>query len=237
MKKWWAYWAVLALLVFEGGPLVADRLRLAVTAPSATEIVTAKGDTFANTPNVNGTNSLGWRSPEPIVFIGDSVTYGVGVDRADIFTSQFPHSINLGVPGYDMPDVLRVADKWRGARLVYCYCINDFSMIPRGYDNDKGLYRKIPRLSHQVRRLFGGTERYLQKRMEAAPPMTIVVMPFQGPWKGYHVRSLEFIRQYNPLEPAGFGPEDFIDGLHFNAQGHKKMAQGVQRLIKKEDLL
>jgi len=238
MKRlWWIYWIVLVFLVMEGGPIIADRIRLAITEPKRSDIVIAKENTFVNRPNVNGVNGLGMRCDfAPIVFMGDSVTYGVKVNQDDIFTSILQRQtsqnvLNLGVPGYDMPDVLRIANKWRGAKLVYCYCLNDFSMIPRGYDKDKGLYRKFPRLSHQVWRFFGGTEKYLHRLMDSAPDMTIIVMPFQGPWKGYHVRSLEFIRQYNPLEPSGFKPDDFLDSLHLSVLGHRKMATYLKKEI------
>ena len=86
------------------------------------------GDYFARAhPPQVSTNSLGYRDREPgpkdpgryrIAVIGDSFTWGQGIDASERFTNLLEASLgpgyevlNFGIPGHDMPEHLQVLDQ------------------------------------------------------------------------------------------------------------------------------
>ncbi len=114
----------------------------------------ANGLVTANVPNASGvsfgtdvySDQNGFRinparaeekKPEAILFLGDSVTFGVGVPEEKTFVGMFRHSApeitvyNSAVVGFSIPDYQRVVDNFvpqhPEIKTVYLfYCLNDF---------------------------------------------------------------------------------------------------------------
>lgn len=97
--------------------------------------------------NADGFRTTGTYTMDPnafrIVVLGDSLTYGYGVDEADTYPALIGKELrpfadvkvyNLGKSGYQSEDILRVARHWipilRPQVTIYGVCVNDF--LPSG---------------------------------------------------------------------------------------------------------
>ena len=104
---------------------------------------------------VQNEDGFRWSAPVPpkrpgtyrVMVVGDSLTYGYGLDERDTFVALLNawlgadhlEFLNLGVPGHQSEDVLRVVRKFLPSLdpdlVLYAVCLNDF--LPSG----KGQYR------------------------------------------------------------------------------------------------
>ena len=82
----------------------------------------------------------GGTSGSPILFVGDSMTFGWGVNARDTFVSRVGRNldrptINLGVPGYGTDQsylaLLREASLERSSLVIYLLCENDLREVTR----------------------------------------------------------------------------------------------------------
>jgi len=107
---------------------------------------------------VQNADGMRWILPFPekradtyrVMVVGDSLTYGYGLPEEDRFSSLLNDEmgrdfriefINLGVPGHQSEDILRVIRKYlpilQPDLVLYAICLNDFLPSGRGqYAND-----------------------------------------------------------------------------------------------------
>ena len=264
-------WYILFLLFFiilclEFLPIVADRIKMAFYPTRDNGMIVRSGTSlvpFENRPYTKGTNYAGYREPEPkesIIFIGDSVTFGVRVEPSKTFPWLVGGALripwhNWAVPGYDCLDVLASLDvnRWKNykpLRVVYGYCINDFSTFSREYIEGVGLISKTQRLSDYVRKLIKGkTEGILNERLAKwadKVPLSIVILPYQGSLDGWRLRSLRMIKNFcsknnvpyleiNNLDQTYFlTPSDMY---HLNEKGHIKVANYIIEWLKINNII
>lgn len=97
-----------------------------------------------------------------IVFVGDSMTYGVGVDEKDTYVRLVEahlardyrvEALNLGISGHQSEDVLKTIVRWvpelHPDIVIYGICLNDF--LPSGIggqDTNWGYSVPMPRGLH-----------------------------------------------------------------------------------------
>lgn len=125
------------------------------------------------------------RSGKNIIFIGDSVTFGSGVNLEDTFTKVVERGLdgvycmNWGVGGYDLLDNignLRHGNfrNYKPKAIVYSYCLNDFSSASRTFDEKVGLMANVNiYCPHNIllKALKGGTSAFLEKELLKAVEM------------------------------------------------------------------
>ncbi|MCU0594396.1 MAG: SGNH/GDSL hydrolase family protein [Desulfobacterota bacterium] len=114
-----------------------------------------------------------------IIFIGDSVTFGSGVNLDDTFVKVVERGLdgifclNWGVAGYDLLDNVGNLShldfrKYKPRMVVFSYCVNDFSSASRTYDEKVGLMSNLDiYCPHNIllKALKGGTSRFLEKKL------------------------------------------------------------------------
>lgn len=106
-----------------------------------------------------------------IMVVGDSLTYGHGIDERFIYTSLLQNELgkqyaievlNLGVPGYQSEDILTVIRRFvpelMPDLLVYGVCLNDFLPSKRGEYTARGFEFPVP----------ADLERFLYERTRVA---------------------------------------------------------------------
>ncbi len=118
---------------------------------------------------------IGKTNDRAVLFLGDSVVFGVGVPEektfAGLFRSQMPDvtTYNSGVVGYELADYKRVADSFLPAhnevkRVYLFYCLNDFQP-PEGSTlaktEDATLYKSI---KHAIGSIFVNLNEFLGPR-------------------------------------------------------------------------
>jgi hypothetical protein len=106
-----------------------------------------------------------------IMVVGDSLTFGQGIDERFIYTSLLQDELgkqyaievlNLAVPGYQSEDILMVIKQFVPALqpdlVVYGVCLNDFLPSKRGQYTARGFEFPVP----------AGLERFLHDRTRLA---------------------------------------------------------------------
>lgn len=148
----------------------------------------------AHAPQI-ATNSLGYRDREPgpkdpnryrIAVIGDSFTWGQGIEAQERFTNRIEASLgpryevlNFGIPGHDMPEHLQVLDRvltLEPAFVLLQLFINDFETpamqrprprplisdeAARGWGRSSALYDLVNGRWVQIQEATGITETYV----------------------------------------------------------------------------
>jgi hypothetical protein len=222
---------IIALLTLQFGPYLIDRVRIHRSEPQDNGMIY---------PSSNLTFSCDYREPIDLVFIGDSVTYGVGVSEHLTYPALIAQALgasylNLSVPGYDCLDCLESlnANNWRShtpEKIIYGYCINDFSTYSREYIEGVGLVRHTMRLSDFLYKAFcGGVEGILSreiKEWKEKAPLYMVLIPPRTTCKGWRARSLAMARKLADLELT-LTDDCYLDEYHLNEMGHQEAARQI----------
>ncbi|MGD0947788.1 MAG: GDSL-type esterase/lipase family protein [Candidatus Binatia bacterium] len=180
-------------------PSVKDLDLLWRNAPSVTKIAPVNPQAYGHNDTWTiRINSEGFRGPEPenkdapegvyrIIFVGDSVTFGYGVEEHDSFVgrvvatlrTRYPDRrfdiVNAGVPGWSWVQGLRFLQV-RGLSLhpnlvVMAHGVNDQLLPAEITDNEliSALEKPAPRLLERVRGILSRTNMYrLAHRLVAA---------------------------------------------------------------------
>lgn len=214
------------------GPYLVDRVRIRMAEPQDNGMIyAAEGVPFLTD----------YRHPSPIVFIGDSVTYGVKVPEHKTYPALVAEALgqpymNLAVPGYDCLDVFRSLEvnNWKAhhpSLILYGYCINDFTVNSREFVEDAGLIRHTPRLSDLLHKaLRGRTEGILSReiRVWQERGVRFILIPSRTKCEGWRERSLRMAQGLADLE-VSLADDCFLDEYHLNERGHAEVARQIIR--------
>lgn len=111
---------------------------------------------FLNAQGIRDTDSVPSTNRWKVALLGDSVTFGQGLDQADVFTEMLQSALdqsnrtvkvlNFGVPGHDAADVaenLRLKDAhFHADAFFYLLNLNDYARKDTRFEGaDNGLYR------------------------------------------------------------------------------------------------
>lgn len=174
-----------------------------------------------------------------LVFVGDSITFGYGVDDDETFANRIAlalpdvHVYNTGITGYNSTNVLREVQQYPDADgIVYLITYNDDDgeYIPNFYAAPPSLswiavyaINLPPLLFPQQLRPAHDTDRYLRDVTQiAAQPNTLIV--------GYD-------STLTPITPgaariAPYTARNSVSDSHPSAEGHRFIAEQLLPLIR-----
>lgn len=174
-----------------------------------------------------------------LVFVGDSITFGYGVDDDETFANRIAlalpdvHVYNTGITGYNSTNVLREVQQYPDADgIVYLITYNDDDgeYIPNFYAAPPSLswiavyaINLPPLLFPQQLRPAHDTDRYLRDVTQiAAQPNTLIV--------GYD-------STLTPITPgavriAPYTARSSVSDSHPSAEGHRFIAEQLLPLIR-----
>ena len=215
------------------------------------------------------TNEKGHRTTLPkvssknkILVIGDSVTFGVGVDDSNTVVSKLQQIfgssiefINAGVGGYSGEQVIKNADieskKNKYSCVVYIACFNDFKSLEDADRTLKSLKDINNRFNKNVIVLLHTYMEYNLRKF--------IHLPYGNYWSSvanpladslrvrvpkicrkYNFEYLDLsslIKEYIEDQKTVFSPFNlYVDHCHFSPSGNLLVANSISKIIKSQQL-